>query len=115
MCFAWLNSQNNPTRKKYYYRSHLTGVETEVQKGWMTPSGPQSPGVEKGARTSILWLTMESMLSDSALCCSSAPSETPGLFPSFLLLLPALRPGKVRILFPHVTCCLYHEASLFTI
>lgn len=115
MCFAWLNSQDNSRRKKYYYRSHLTGVETEVQKGCMTPSGPQSPGVEEGARMSILWLTVESMVSDSALCCSSASSETPGLFPSFLLLLPALRPGKVRILFPHVTCCLYHEAGWFTI
>ena len=57
MCFAWLNSQNNSTRKKYYYHSHITGVETEVQKGWMTPSGPQSPGVEEEARMSICgWL-----------------------------------------------------------
>lgn len=101
MRFAWLNSQNNPMRKKYYYRSHLAGVETEAQKGWMTPQDHRA--LEKGACMSLLWLTVESMLSDSVLCWSSPGSETPGLFPSFLLLLPALRPGKVRILFPQVT------------
>lgn len=112
MCFAWLNSQNSPTRKKYYYRSHLAGVETEVQKGWMTAQDHRA--LEKGAYTSLRWLTVESMLSDCALLVL-AGSETPGLFPSFLLLLPALRPGKVWILFPQVTRCLYQEAGSFTI
>ena len=65
MCFAWLNSQNNPTRKKYDHRSHLAGVETEGQKGWMTAQDHRA--LEKGAYMSPRWLAVESLLSGCAV------------------------------------------------
>lgn len=76
MCFAWFNSQN-PMRKMYYYHSHLIGVETEAQEGWMTPSGSQSSGVEGGARTSTLVAQLQNLSSQTLSYAAPLPPLSP--------------------------------------